>query len=392
MSLLVALLLSQAPVAPAPDDIVILGKRTGDALAACIARRCSTPDDARISIAHAEALFAQGKYFDARATLDRALSRQRGNAAAFPRAVSALYEANATVNLHMGDMEDYRTMTIGQSRTLTENLPANDPQVLVNAIRLGDFWAKLRQPHNARLQYRAAAEGYAGRGEHRLAALTRLRGAAIEAQMGDLSAAEREIATTRRSPAAGDSDVVLNATILQARIDRARGKKESTDALFEALRTGPDQAPVLVYQPPVADTATNMANAVLARVAPVSDPNSLGTGGALPLRDAATAYIHWADLGFMVNPDGSVSDVEILRGTRSQTWLKPFIKAVEGRRYAPLKLEPGIPGLYRVERLTWRAEREVPRGSLIKQPAGYQAVETLDITRTTAAAASPPTG
>lgn len=383
MSLLVALLLAQAAAPPGPDDIVILGKRTGDALAACIARRCPTPDDARISIAHAEALFAQGKYLDARATLDRALSRQRGNAAAFPRAVSALYEANATVNLHIGDMEDYRTMTIGQSRTLTENLPAHDPQVLVNAIRLGDFWAKLRQPHNARLQYRAAAEGYAGRGEHRLAALTRLRGAAIEAQMGDLSAAERQIAAARRSPAAGDRDVALTATILQARIDRSRGRKDTTDALFEALATGPDQTPVLMYEPPVMASPTNAANAVLARVGTVGDQR--------PTRDTATAYIHWADLGFMVNPDGSVSDVEVLRGTQSRTWLKPFVAAVEKRRYAPLKLEPGSPGLYRVERLTWRAEREAPIGSLVRRATGYQALETLDITRT-AAAASPPTG
>lgn len=383
MSLLVALLLSQAPAAPAPDDIVVLGKRTGDALAACIARRCPTPDDARISIAHAEALFVQGKYHDARATLDRALSRQRGNAAAFPRAVSALYEANATVNLHMGDMDDYRTMTIGQSRTLTENLPANDPQVLVNAIRLGDFWAKMRQPHNARLQYRAAAAGYESRGEYRLAALTQLRGAAIEAQMGDLTAAERQIAAARRSPAAEDRDVTLTAAILQARIDRSRGRNASTDALFEALRTGPDQAPVLLFEPPVMTSATNAANAVLSRVGALGEQR--------PTRDTATAYIHWADLGFMVNPDGSVSDVEVLRGNRDQAWLKPFVKAVEKRRYAPLRLEPGSPGLYRVERLTWRAEREVPIGSLVKRAAGYQALETLDITRT-AAAASPPTG
>lgn len=382
MSLLAALILAQT-AAPAPsNDIVVLGKRTGDALAACIARNCPTPDDARLSIAHAEALFAQGKYFEARSVLDRALSRQRGHAAAFPRAVSALYEANATVNLHMGDMDDYRTMTIGQNRTLTENLPADDPQVLVNAIRLGDFWAKLRQPYNARLQYRAAAKGYAARGEHRLAALTRLRGAAVEAQQGDLTAAERQIDAALASPAAGDRDVRLTAAILTARIDRSRGRKASTDALFEALRTGPDEAPVLLYEPPVLASPTNAANATLARI---------GAAGEMrPMRDTATAYIHWADLGFMVNPDGSVSDVEVLRGNRDQNWLKPFLKAVEQRRYAPLRLEPGSPGLYRVERLTWRAEREAAIGSLIKRPSGYQALETLDITRT--ATAPPPTG
>ncbi|HTG39563.1 hypothetical protein [Sphingomonas sp.] len=375
--MILTLLLAQVAADP---DIVVRARRTEEALTACIERRCPTPDDARLSIAHAEAQFAQGEYHDARRTLNAALSRQRGNAAQFPRVVAALYEANATVNQHMGDMKIYRTMLIRQNRTLKENLPADDPQVLLTAIQLGDFWSSIGQPFNAREQFEVAAEGYARRGEHRLAALSELRAATIDLHQDNRGSAERRLATVQASPAAADRVVRQMAAVIAARLARARGDEGAVDALLATLRTDPDNPPVLVREVPViAADAAGAANAVQQRLG----------GVTLPTYVTASPQIQWADVGFMVRPDGQVAEIEVLRGSRARDWTKPFVDSMRQRQYAPLDLPVGSPGVYRVERLTWRPERIAPTGYLSKQPLGRQGIQILDITNDRTAATPP---
>jgi hypothetical protein len=86
----------------------------------------------------------------------------------------------------------------------------------------------------------------------------------------------------------------------------------------------------------------------------------------------------------MVAADGSVSEVDVLRGNRDLRWTEPFVKRIAARRYAPLALAPGQPGLYRVERLTWRAQHLAPIGSLIKRAAGPRTLQVLDLTKAAA--------
>jgi hypothetical protein len=329
-----------------------------------------------------EAQFAQGEYHDARRTLNAALSRQRSNAAQFPRVVAALYEANATVNRHMGDMKLYRTMLIGQNRTLKDNLSPDDPQVLMTAIQLGDFWSSINQPFNAREQFEAAAEGYARRGEHRLAALTELRAATIDLHQDNQGSAERRLAAVKASPAANDRAVRQMTAVIAARLARARGDEGAVDALLATLRTDPDEPPMLVRDVPVVGAdAAGAANAVRQRMGDITVPTYV----------TASPQIQWADIGFMVRPDGQVAEIEVLRGNRSLGWTKPFLESMRQRQYAPLALHAGSPGVYRVERLTWRPERVAPAGSMIKQPVGRQGIEVLDITNDRTAATPPST-
>jgi tetratricopeptide (TPR) repeat protein len=378
MVILSGLLLIAAPAQDSGTEITVRAKRTAEALAACIASRCPTPDDARISIAHAEAQFAEGRYHDARRTLAAAIKRQKGNAAQYPRVVSALYEASATVNLHMGDMDAYRSATIGQTRTLRSHLPADDPMAQIAAMQLGDYWLKLKKPDVARAQYDAAADDYRAQGEHRLAALTELRAASVDIQMRSFGKAEKRIERAAGSPAANDGAVRLVSAVVQSRLARARGDEGAVDALLATLRTDPQEPPVLVRDVPVAPLYSPRTRRAMQMLMP---------GIEIPTRAYASPQILWADIGFMVAPDGSVTDVEVLRGSRARGWLKPFLTAAGMRRYAPLDLPAGSPGVYRVERFTWRPELIRPIGSLVRQPAGEPGIEILDITRD---AAPPP--
>lgn len=377
MSLLLTLMLAQVVPNPAPAsaDIIVRARRSGDALDKCIAARCPTPDDARFAIAHAEAQFAQGQYHEARRTLQAALSRQKGNAARFPRVVSALYEATATVNLHLGDMDAYRTMTIGQGKTLTENLPADDRQALLMRLRLGDHWLKFDDPFTARAQYVAAAEGFERRGEHQLAALSTLRAAMVDLAMRNTKAVEKRLAAVESSPAATDVSVAQVAAVVRARLASFRGDGSGVDRLLANLRTQPDLPPLLVKDAEVVDAFT------------LADRHAQKFGDAtVPTWKTSSPTVGWVDIGFMVAPDGSVSDAEILRGSLARDWAKPYVEAIGKRRYAPIALPEGSPGLYRVERHTIRPQRIRPTGSLIRYAAGRQSVEILDITRDPAAA------
>ena len=89
----------------------------------------------------------------------------------------------------------------------------------------------------------------------------------------------------------------------------------------------------------------------------------------------------------MVAADGNVSGVEVPRGNNDLGWTAPHVRRIASRRYAPVALAADRPGLYRVERLTWRATHITPSGSLIERPAGPRSLHVLDMTKTSAAPA-----
>ena len=358
---LLLLLVQAAP--PATGEIIVNGRRL-ETLKSCEQRHCSTPDDVRLSIAHAEALFARGKYAEARAVLSAALSRQRQNARQFPRLVAALYEASATINLHLGDMGRYRTAIIAQGRTLRENLPEDDPQVLLTKVELADFWLKQGQSAEARRQYESAAQSYARRGEPRLSALCHLRVVALDIALRSFSAAGERLDRIARSPAAGDPAVRLVSAVMVARLAAARGKDADVDALITTLRAEPGATPVLVRSGKMPLEAQEQVPMIL--------------GEQMP--DIGRTALQWADVGYMIGEDGRVSDVEVLRSSRGASWVSPYMAEIAGRRYVPLNLPPGHPGIYRVERYTLRAALSVPKGSLIKQPTGHAEIVVTDLT------------
>ncbi|UUL82810.1 hypothetical protein [Sphingomonas qomolangmaensis] len=381
LSLVAALALMQTaaptpapPPAPASDsDIVVRGKRTAAALAACIDRQCPTEDDVRLSIAHAESQFAEGKYRDARSTLQQSISRNRDAASRLPRHVAALHEAYSTVSLHYGDMDDYQRAMSNQAEVLRSYLPDSATEVQLLPIRLGDASLKRGYTYEARRQYRSAEREFRERGEHRLAAVAALRRATLDIAQGNPSLAREILREVDTGPAANDPAIRTYSAVLATRVDISKGDDAAVDRLLTALRTDPAGPPLLL------DEAVGPASLASAK---------RPTQRALELRAEmmqarGSTPIQWADIGFMVAPDGSVGDVEVLRGNRILGWTKPIVEQVASRRYAPIALEPGHPGLYRVERFTLRASRAVQTGSIIKSPTGPVTLEILDLTRST---------
>jgi hypothetical protein len=361
MLMLAALMLGQT--VSSPEEIEVRAARTRQALERCVEQRCSTPEDVDAAIAHAEAQFISGAYFDARKTLRAAIGRQKRNAAQYPRALAALYGANATVNIHIGDMKAFRTWSGERVRTLRAHLPASDTAVRAIPLQLGDAQLRLRNVRGARIQYDSAVRQYRRDGDERLAALAALRAAGIELQLRDFDRVRRHLAFAAESPAAGDATVRVVTAVVGARLALARGDETEVDLLLQTLRTAPGTPPVLLVD---------------------SDARSL-LKGLSPDRaagqDSPVQQILWSDIGFLVQPDGQVADVEVLRGSRSISWTKAIVEAVGKRQYVPIEVPVGSPGSYRVERVTWRAERATKLGSRIEGPNGPMGIEVLDLTQ-----------
>lgn len=369
---------AQAAAQPSSSsDIIVRGQRLGAALKACLARSCPTPDDIRVSLALAEAQFATGAYNDAQHTLHDAIGRNKAAVRTYPRMVAALYEASGTVSLHRGDMDAHRNAMAYQSKALRDNLPATDPQVLLLGIEQGDFYAKRGDWREAERLYATAEHRYAEAQQPRLAALAALRSANTAFARGNLPLSEDRLRAIAAMPHADDPVVVQLRAVLGARIASAQGEQAGIETLLATLRTDPGAAPVLLQEDPAEPDAAQAAEQQATKFLEQNPARA---------RSAEVAPIQWADIGYMIAGDGSVSAVDVLRGNRDLRWTASHVKRVASRRYAPLALAPGQPGIYRVERVTWRAQRAVPTGSLIKRASGTRTLEVLDLTQI----ASPP--
>lgn len=362
------MLVQAAPVIPS-SEIVVRGERAENALAKCLSRSCAVPEDVRLSMAVAEAQFGLGRYRDARDTLRQSISRTQGEAARYPRLVAALYEANATVNRHIGDQEGYNSAVAAQAATLRRYLPADDLQRRLLPLTLADAWLDRGNVKAAMDLYGDAQRQFVRQGDTRLAAMAGLRRVNILLAQKKVAEA-REVLAAVPGDAMDDPSIKAVHAVLASRIAQAMGDEGSVDRLIGTLRTTSIETPILVRDgPPVADLRVRPRDrqsqfdlSVNASSATASDP------------------IRWVDIGYLIRPDGTVGDVHILREHGDRNWVAPYVESLAQRRYAPMTLTDGRPGIYRVERLTRRARLAVPTGSFTRQPVGRVSVERQDLT------------
>lgn len=352
-------------------DIVVRGQRADRALANCLQRGCNVPDDVRLTMALAEARFGQGQYRGARETLRQGIERTKGQRAVYPRQISALYEATATVNRHIGDMEGYRSAVLAQTSLLREHVDEKDLQRRMLPLTLGDSWMDRGKWRQALAVYTNAQRHYVDTGDARLASLAGLRRVSVMLARNDVAGARRALSEIPDASVSQDSIVAPIRAVLAARIAKASGHDGEVDRVVAALRTDGVQPPIVAQEAPLEDTDRNVPE----ETRHMADPpvNRSGAGGGEP--------IHWVDVSYMVRPDGSVTDVEILRGKGDRKWAAPYVAQIASRRYLPITLTDGRPGLYRLERLTRRARLIVPTGSFIRQAMGQVSVERQDLTR-----------
>lgn len=375
----VLLVLAQA-AAPSPSpppsgtqrDVVVIGQRAERELAACLARRCPPAQEVEASLQASVEQFADGRYDDAQRTLQRAIRRNRAFAATMPGPVSSLYATLATVAEHNGDIRLWKNAARSDVEVLRTHLGGGDPATLTEELQLADDMIGLRMPGVADGLYRKV-ERLGTAGGHRAIAvgavfrrawlaLARDRPGEAERLIGDAVALADAGADAGAGTGADRDGIARLRDILLARIAVRRGDGGAVDALAARLRQSAARTPALLFAPPVED------------INPAPSPSDRGNND--PVR--------FADIGYWIRPDGRTVGVEVLRTSGLGPWETGILRQVGQRRYVPLDVAAGDPGLYRIDRFTVRDTYGSVPGSRIAQRRGPMTVHVVDLTATDA--------
>jgi len=370
--MLALLLILQA----ATGDIVVTGKRAAEAHAACVKGECTPLRDAQATIALAESRFREGAYLDAKRLLAAAVTRNRNKGGTDPKPVAALYEAYATVALHDGDTQTYRSAVARQVRTLRDNLPASDPTVVSAATALGDMWLKLGNYRQADLVYRSVEQDALATGQDQPAMLAGMKRVWLASTMQRTSAALSKLRELEARPLARQQGFGTALRVLRLRMRARDASDEEMQELAGLVGQGQGTDPILIWAPPYEQDAAAAASdaRALARRFGEEDP--------LRIRSSDVGAIQWADIGFWIRPEGRTAEVEVLRSSPKNPWATSLLKQISGRRYS--SQEPSssdqVQGVYKIQRFTLRSEYVVPSGSLISRRVLMGGYEILDLT------------
>lgn len=365
------------------SQIVVIGrslKETGDALAACLARNCPPDEDVAASLAHAETQLLQGEYKDSRTTLLKSIGRNRKHGEQFPVEVSDLFRANSRVAEHVGEAKNFQLSVLDMRNTLKASLGEKDPRVMVAQIEVGDSRAKLGFPDEAKRIYQDVEKDALANGQNRVATFSRIRQALLLQTEAEASGLDADFTKARAKlddivthPLSGSEDFVLVAKVMRARMDRKKGDASSTEAILKDFADkGGATRPMLLFSEPIKriDLTQDVGN----------DQPAANT---LQRLTALNSVAKWADVGFWINADGHVSDVEVLRSDGTKQWLKPVFKQIQTRVYAPLRRSDNdaTPGFYMIERYTLTARwTDDATGTNMRRREATPRIERLDIT------------
>lgn len=366
LSALLLLMLGHASAAPpaSPSEIVVVGRRAEIALAACLARNCPPGEEVETSLQASAEQFADGRYDDAQHTLQTAIRRNSVHASQLPGPISSLYATLATVAEHQGDstlwLASARNSVLVLRRYLGEAQSGTMSQELVFA----DDLIRLEKPGVAAEVYQKVEREAAELGKRELAARAAFRRAWL-ALLSEHDEEAKRIADEAVTLAGDDDENMLALRdILRARIAIRHGDESEVDTLAAELNRSVGAAPTLLYSPPIENI----------------NPPHYGA-----VRDARPdSNIRFADVGYWIRPDGRTVNAEVLRTSGLGQWLPGILRQVSQRRYASVNVDPGQPGLYRIDRFTIRATRGTPTGSHIAQRMGDLSVHFVSLSDTDA--------
>lgn len=380
LTALAAALVFAAPVQA--QEIVVTGKslkQTEADLKACLERKCPPDEDIKATLAHAENLFVSGDYKNSRATLKDSIGRNKKHGDAFPVPVSDLLRANGRIAEQMGEARDFQLSVLDMRDTLKKGFGENDFRTLVAQIEVGDSRAKLGFSNEAERIYKDVEKRALAAGQPRVASFSRLRQALLWRGQYDqnpnafnLKNVNERLDELIERPLAESSDFALAAEVIKAKVDRKAGGAGSTDALIKRFaERGGATRPILLFAEPLQRTD-------LQKGLPDDQPglNTLNRLTALQARN------QWADVGFWIDANGRVTDIEALRTSGDKSWLKPVLANIAKRVYAPLKKDGGTaPGFYMIERYTLTARFEDGNtGTRMRRREATPRIERIDLT------------
>jgi hypothetical protein len=178
--------------------------------------------------------------------------------------------------------------------------------------------------------------------------------------------------------------------VMLAQYDRSRGRTDSTDAVLKRMASLGRTKPLLLSTEPIKVPGRGVGDNALFGNRKTHSEFMLPTQGF----NVPTSNIlkmmpdnfenRWIDVGFWVNPNGNVTDIEVLRSKGDRNWAPWVTDSIKTRIYAPMKPDdknPDIFGHYIVERYTLTARyMEEVTGTRIATRTAQPRIERLDLT------------
>lgn len=369
------LLLSTVAQAQSPgplqrDEILVVGKKLSDLkadVARCESGGCTVREDVVATVRYAEAQFRNGEYRQARTALGRSVSRTKKDADSDPFAVAELHTARATVAWHYGDQREALRATGATTRLLDAHAPQSS-NALMARMRLIQAQYQTDGPAYNIGKLQSLSERATSANQPLIAMRADLGRAAMMYRTNRRDEAMALLANIQASELPNTGALRTAAQILEMRLAVRDGDQNAIETLIAKLTDEQKRmGPALIWSPEM----------------PVP-----GGGGSIPAeplpglqpRGSTINGLRWVDIGFSIEPDGRVNDVEILRGSPRSGWANPLVNSIAQRRYTPAADIDDITGRYRIERYTLTGDFIVPKDSFIRRRAGRPRFERLDLT------------
>jgi hypothetical protein len=368
------------------QSIVVTGQsieQTQLALQACLDRSCPPAEEIAATLAHAENQFVAGDYKDARTTLIAGTRRNKQHAGQFPVEVAGLFRANSRVAAHLGEGQSARSAAFETLDALRAGLPDKDARVLVARAELADHEARWGRYDFAEKSYRNVARDASRTGHPIVEGFALLRIANMLTVLSErdplyVDPARRAHAALASSTKPEHLPFVMASKVNSARLAAKTGDDSAIDRLLADFRAkAPMVRPVLLHSEPIKFPDLNHGSPVDAR----SGEEAVAQGNILNRLATRNFDDRWIDLGFWIAPDGRPTDVAVLRSSEKteNDWIDAITKSVHSRRYAPLKVDPNEPGIFRVERYTFTSRWTDMSGSRMRTRERQPRIEVLDL-------------
>jgi hypothetical protein len=369
--------LPKPPISAAPveqqGDIVVRARALKDtevALAECVARKCPTDQDVDATIKHAEGQVLAGDYLAARRTLAASIGRNKGQAKAYPVPVSDLYLTQSRISQNLGERTFTRRESIEAVRALRAGLKDDDRLILIQRIENADTRARIGDWETAVEFYRDIERDARNGGRADIATYTKFKLAVLYGALAERQALFAPPARQYLKELIAITDPALQnyakaARVLAGRLTIKGPADPAITALIAETADNASPEPALLVSPPI-------------RLYEATPNDRSVTGQITTDKDYRN---QWINVGFRVQPDGQVGDVQLLdRSGDLNDWWVPYVTAsIQNRRYAPLS-EQQRDHATRVERYTMTAFWGFKTGSRVRQRTPEPYVQVLDIT------------
>ncbi|MBX9730826.1 MAG: hypothetical protein K2X59_05810 [Sphingomonas sp.] len=395
---MLSVLLMLSPVVEAPQTAgldqpdLIVEARSDDRqkrLADCIARKCPPNEDADAALALASQQFIEGDYRAARETINRSLARTRSQTRAYPIPVSKLWQGLSLVDTHLGNFTFAQSESVRAYYVLQSNLPTDDPRTLNAGLELAAVYGHQNNWDAARNLYTSLIERSEQAPHPDIAARARIKFAKFIAftAPGKIGKDEQRQIRNILAPLIGSSNADYRvfdfpARLFLAKIAEEMGETGAVAALYATLPSDQRLPPILISSTPI--RANKMIESPRERaIQCLENPSVISCQRAEDLIATQNLDRQWIDVAFSIRPDGSVSDVDVIRQSPvyAGDWSTRVVASVQSRRYARTANATESGGIQRLERYTLTSQTRVFSGSRLPRKEADEVFEMVDLTR-----------